>query len=94
MQGVTDYAIFMLDTDGRVTNWNLGAQRIKGYLPKEIIGQHFSKFYTDEDRNSGEPERALEHRQHGRDDLKKKAGAFARTALNSGRSRHRSHSRT
>jgi len=60
IQGVTDYAIYLLDTDGRVTNWNLGAQRIKGYLPSEIIGQHFSQFYTQEDRNSGEPERALE----------------------------------
>ena len=50
----------MLDTDGRVTNWNPGAQRIKGYLPDEIIGQHFSQFYTEEDRDSGEPQRALE----------------------------------
>ena len=59
VQGVTDYAIYMLDTEGRVTNWNLGAQRIKGYAPHEIIGRHFSQFYTEEDRNSGEPERAL-----------------------------------
>lgn len=59
VQGVTDYAIFMLDTEGRVSSWNPGAQRIKGYLPSEIIGQHFSQFYTEEDRNSGEPERAL-----------------------------------
>ncbi len=50
VQGVTDYAIYMLDDEGRVTNWNLGAQRIKGYLPHEIIGQHFSRFYTDEER--------------------------------------------
>ena len=61
VQGVTDYAIYLLDTDGRVTNWNLGAQRIKGYLPSEIIGQHFSQFYTDADRKSGEPQRALEN---------------------------------
>jgi PAS domain S-box-containing protein len=59
VQGVTDYAIYMLDTEGRVSSWNPGAQRIKGYLPPEIIGQHFSQFYTQEDRNSGEPERAL-----------------------------------
>jgi PAS domain S-box-containing protein len=59
VQGVTDYAIYMLDTEGRVSSWNPGAQRIKGYLPSEIIGQHFSQFYTPEDRNSGEPERAL-----------------------------------
>ncbi len=60
VQGVSDYAIYMLDTAGRVTNWNLGAQRIKGYAPDEIIGNHFSKFYTDEDRQAGEPEKALQ----------------------------------
>ena len=60
VQGVTDYAIYMLDQEGRVTNWNLGAQKIKGYLPHEIIGRHFSQFYTDEDRKAGEPQRALE----------------------------------
>ena len=47
VQGVTDYAIYMLDPEGRVTNWNAGAQRIKGYRPDEIIGEHFSRFYTD-----------------------------------------------
>jgi PAS domain S-box-containing protein len=60
VQGVTDYAIYMLSPEGRVSNWNQGAQRIKGYLPEEIIGQHFSIFYTPEDREIGEPERALE----------------------------------
>jgi PAS domain S-box-containing protein len=60
VQGVTDYAIFMLDPEGRVTNWNSGAQRIKGYTADEIIGQHFSRFYTPEDRDRGEPQRALE----------------------------------
>jgi PAS domain S-box-containing protein len=60
VQGVSDYAIYMLDTTGLVTNWNLGAQRIKGYLPEEIIGRHFSTFYTDEDRQTGEPQKALE----------------------------------
>jgi len=59
VQSVTDYAIYMLDPDGQVTNWNLGAQRIKGYLPTEAIGQHFSMFYTPEDRDAGEPKRAL-----------------------------------
>src|SRR5690348_689703 len=49
VQGVTDYSIFMLDTEGKVTNWNAGAQRIKGYTPDEIIGEHFSRFYSDED---------------------------------------------
>jgi PAS domain S-box-containing protein len=60
VQGVTDYAIYMLSPEGIVTNWNLGAQRIKGYLPEEIIGQHFSRFYTEEDRARGEPQRTLE----------------------------------
>jgi PAS domain S-box-containing protein len=59
VQGVTDYSIFMLGLDGRVASWNAGAQRIKGYQPEEIIGQHFSRFYTEEDRQNGEPERAL-----------------------------------
>jgi len=59
VQSVTDYAIYMLDPDGQVTNWNLGAQRIKGYLPVEAIGRHFSMFYTEEDRAAGEPQRAL-----------------------------------
>lgn len=60
VQGVTDYAIYMLDLQGRVSSWNAGAQRIKGYLPQEIIGQHFSRFYTEEDRKTGEPQKALD----------------------------------
>jgi PAS domain S-box-containing protein len=60
VQGVTDYAIYMLDPKGLVANWNSGAQRIKGYLPEEIIGQHFAAFYTEQDRARGEPERDLE----------------------------------
>ena len=59
VQGVTDYSIYLLGLDGRVASWNAGAQRIKGYQPEEIIGQHFSRFYTEEDRQNGEPERAL-----------------------------------
>jgi PAS domain S-box-containing protein len=67
VQGVTDYAIYMLDQNGHVTNWNAGAHRIKQYQASEIIGQHFSKFYTEEDRQGGEPERALgAARQEGR----------------------------
>ena len=60
VQGVTDYAIFLLDQNGVVSSWNLGAQRIKGYLPHEIIGSHFSRFYTDEDREAGKPQQALD----------------------------------
>jgi PAS domain S-box-containing protein len=59
VQSVTDYAIYMLDLAGNVVSWNAGARRIKGYAPEEIIGQHFSRFYTEEDRAAGEPERAL-----------------------------------
>ena len=59
VEGVTDYSIFMLDTQGRVTNWNAGAQRIKGYMRSEIVGEHFSRFYTEEARRSGLPELAL-----------------------------------
>lgn len=59
VQGVTDYAIYMLDPEGNVASWNAGAERIKGYKPDEIIGQHFSQFYTPEDLRAGEPERAL-----------------------------------
>ncbi|GEP53027.1 hybrid sensor histidine kinase/response regulator [Reyranella soli] len=59
VEGVTDYAIYMLDPDGIVSNWNAGAQRIKGYGPDEIVGQHFSIFYTDDDRSRGEPARSL-----------------------------------
>src|SRR5881398_2712151 len=67
VQGVTDYAIYMLDPDGRVTNWNVGAEHIKGYTPSEIIGEHFSRFYTPEDLDAGVPKRALETaRQTGR----------------------------
>ncbi|TCZ82040.1 PAS domain-containing sensor histidine kinase [Lysobacter sp. N42] len=60
VQGVTDYAIYMLDPNGRIASWNAGGQRIKGYSSDEIIGQHFSRFYTDEDREAGEPAVALE----------------------------------
>ncbi len=59
VQSVTDYAIFMLDRDGRVTNWNAGAERIKGYRPDEIIGRHFSRFYTEADQAAGIPALAL-----------------------------------
>jgi PAS domain S-box-containing protein len=60
VQGVVDYAIYMLDPEGRVTNWNAGAQRIKGYDAEEIVGQHFSRFYAPEDAQAGRPARALE----------------------------------
>src|SRR5205085_6794116 len=58
--GVTDYAVYMLDPNGIVTSWNAGAERIKGYSADEIIGHHFSRFYTERDRAVGLPVRALE----------------------------------
>lgn len=67
VEGVADYALYMLDPTGIVTNWNAGGQRIKGYMPQEIIGQHFSRFYTDADQAAGKPARALSiAREHGR----------------------------
>ena len=60
VEGVTDYAIFMLDPAGTVVNWNPGAERIKGYSREEIIGQHFSRFYTEQDRENQVPQRAIE----------------------------------
>ncbi|WP_206950999.1 hybrid sensor histidine kinase/response regulator [Trinickia acidisoli] len=59
VDSVVDYAIFMLDADGYVTSWNAGAQRIKGYRADEIIGQHFSRFYTPEDQRNGVPRSVL-----------------------------------
>ncbi|AUT75598.1 hybrid sensor histidine kinase/response regulator [Paraburkholderia hospita] len=59
VNGVTDYAIFMLSPDGIVTNWNSGARRIKGYAAEEIIGSHFSRFYMPEDAAAGLPQRGL-----------------------------------
>lgn len=60
VEGVKDYAIFMLNTEGHITTWNEGAKRTKGYTEEEIIGKHFSIFYTQEDQEKGIPERALE----------------------------------
>jgi PAS domain S-box-containing protein len=60
VQGVTDYAIFVLNPAGVVISWNLGAERIKGYTAQEIIGSHFSRFYSKEDAEAGEPRKGLE----------------------------------
>ena len=59
VQGVLDYAIYMISPQGIVTNWNSGARRIKGYDATEIVGQHFSRFYTEEERARGTPALAL-----------------------------------
>lgn len=83
VEAVRDYAIFMLDPPGQVTSWNAGAERIKGYRAADVIGQHFSCFYTSEARDVGEPQQMLqtalvEQRAERRD------GASGRTALVSG----------
>ncbi len=67
VQGVTDYAIYMLSPDGAIANWNAGAQRAKGYTADEIVGHDFACFYSPEDRAAGLPERSLRTaRQEGR----------------------------
>lgn len=60
VEAVEEYAIFMLDPDGTVATWNSGAHRIKGYTADEIIGRHFSVFYTDEEVSAGKPQRELD----------------------------------
>ena len=57
---VTDYAIYILSPEGYINSWNAGAQRFKGYTQDEILGEHFSRFYTEEDRANGLPRRVLE----------------------------------
>src|SRR4028119_2308641 len=59
VKSVTDYAIYMLDVDGRIATWNAGAERFKGYRAQEIIGEHFSRFFTEEDLAADLPGRAL-----------------------------------
>lgn len=67
LNGVTDYAIYLLDPDGRVKTWNQGGERIKGYSRDEIVGSHFSRFYTPEDVAAGAPQRSLNiAREQGR----------------------------
>ncbi len=60
VEGVTDYALYMLDPNGIITNWNTGVERIKGYKAAEIVGNHFSRFYTEGERAAGLPARALQ----------------------------------
>ena len=59
IQSVVDYAIYMLDLEGRVISWNAGAEKIKGYAAAEIIGDNFARFYTPEERDAGAPQNAL-----------------------------------
>lgn len=77
---VKDYAIFALDPGGHVKTWNEGARRIKGFTRNEIIGKHFSTFYTNEDKKRNHP--AFEPQQALK---KRRAGVYARTARYFGR---------
>ena len=83
VEAVTDYAIYMLDRNGIVASWNAGAARFKGYTPTEIIGQHFSRFYTQEDRDIGSRPVPL-RLPRAKAGSRMKAGAFARTGSCSG----------
>jgi PAS domain S-box-containing protein len=60
VDGVADHALYMLDVNGLVIAWNAGAERLKGYLADEIIGEHYSRFFTEEDRQANLPQKALE----------------------------------
>ena len=84
VQGVTDYAIYMLDPEGNVTSWNAGAQRIKGYAPEEIIGKHFSTILHGGGPR-GRPAAAASRPRSAKAGSKGRAGASARTARDSGR---------
>ena len=83
VQGVEDYAIIMLDPEGHITSWNIGAELVQGYGASEIIGRRFSCFYLAEDVKRGKPEKALGWRRP-RAAFEKKAGECARTARRSG----------
>ena len=88
IEGVSDYAIYMLDPEGIITSWNAGAQRIKGYTRREILGKHVSRFYTPDDQAAGAPwEEIATARRTGRCETEgwrvKKSGErfWARTVL-------------
>jgi PAS domain S-box len=83
VDALTDYAVYMLNAEGVIATWNPGAERIKGYTAAEIIGQHFSRFYTDEDQRSGAPARALKIAT-AKESTKPRVGACVRIAPASG----------
>src|ERR1700731_2829373 len=84
VEAVTDYAIYMLDPEGIVSSWNAGAQRCKGYEASEIIGQHFSRFYTDADQRLG-CHSSPSQPQPKRGNSRAKVGGCVRMAHASGR---------
>jgi PAS domain-containing protein len=84
VNGVTDYALYMLDLNGNVTSWNSGAERIKGYAAQEIIGQHFSRFYTEGRSGIGPSPPARSQPPRRPAASRRRAGGCARTASASG----------
>jgi len=82
LDAVADYAIYMLDPDGFITSWNAGAERVKGYKAIEIVGQHFSRFFTPEDRANGLPEKSSSGLEPTAD-TRPRGGAFARMGAGS-----------
>ena len=84
VDGVVDYALFLLDPGGHIASWNSGAERIKGYRADEVVGKHFSMFYSPEDRQRQVPQNALKTASK-RESTRPKAGGCARTAPSSGR---------
>ena len=85
VNAVTDYAIYMLEPTGHIATWNPGARRFKGYEAREIIGRHFSAFFTEEDKAAGPSRRASCAPRPSRGGSNPRAGASARTAPASGR---------
>ena len=85
VEGVTDYAIYMLDPEGKVVNWNPGAERLKGYASAEILGQHFSRFYTEEDQAERAFLRSSSATPSRPGSTRARAGVSERTAAGSGR---------
>ena len=85
LEGVVDYAIYLVSFDGKIISWNSGARRLKGYEPDEIIGKSLETFFTEEDRARELPRRALEEaRRHGR--FESEGWRVRRMAAPSGRS--------
>jgi PAS domain S-box-containing protein len=84
IDSVIDYAIYMIDLDGRVLTWNTGAARLKGYTADEIIGQLFSKFFTPEDQAREFPRSKRWQRLRRPAASKRRAGEFVLTVLASG----------
>jgi PAS domain S-box-containing protein len=83
VQGVQDYALFMLDPEGHVSTWNTGAERIKGYKASEIIGQHFSRLYPEQHLKTRKPWHELEVAAKG-GRFEDEAVVFVMMARNSG----------